>query len=386
MANVCRQHRPALRPDQDSFTYDLGGKLLTNSAVGSYTYPTQGSTALQPHAVQTAGAWAFAYDLNGNQLSRTTSGVLDREIAYDNDNRPTTVTQGPSTVTYLYGPDGERLKKLTATGTTLYLQEAELDPAGGWTTYPVPEAKRVNGVWNWLHRDHLSSVRRITDASGVLTRSSVYKPYGEQVETVLQALSPSEPKGWIGEITDPETGLTYLHARYYDSALGRFLSPDWWDAADPGVGTDRFGYSLGDPINKNDPSGHILEECALSSDDCEPIEPKIEEDDEDVIQVAAGVPFNPMSGKPMTEQDVQEALGVLDGLAQIVVTPYGTAKDVEALAADPTLVNTGILLIGVIPGGKLLTKGAKLWTKTRSTLRQKTRSFIGRSTELISQA
>jgi hypothetical protein len=39
--------------------------------------------------------------------------------------------------------------------------------------------------------------------------------------------SPTEPKGWIGERTDPETGLTYLHARYYDAALGRFLSPDW---------------------------------------------------------------------------------------------------------------------------------------------------------------
>lgn len=83
------------------------------------------------------------------------------------------------------------------------------------------------------------------------------------METVLAPLSPSEPKGRIGEHTDPETGLTYLHARYYDAALGRFLSPDWWDVSDPGVGTDRYGYSLGDPVNKSDANGHSVDSWFL---------------------------------------------------------------------------------------------------------------------------
>ena len=253
LLSATNTNSPALT---QTFTYDLGGKLLTNSAVGTYTYPTQGSAAFQPHAVQSAGSWTFTYDLNGNQLNRYTGATLDRALSYDNDNRPVTVTQGTATVTYLYGPDGERLKKQTATGTTLYIGDAERDPAGGWTTYPAPEVKRAGSVLNWLHRDHLSSVRRVTDSAGAITRSSVYKPYGVQVETVVAALSPAEPKGWIGERTDPETGLTYLHARYYDAALGRFLSPDWWDPSDPGVGTDRYGYSLGDPVNKSDPNGH----------------------------------------------------------------------------------------------------------------------------------
>lgn len=262
LLGAANTNSPAL---SQTFSYDLGGKLTFNSAVGSYTYPTQGSTAFQPHAVQAAGTWTFSYDLNGNQTQRYTSAILDREIAYDNDNRPVTVTQGSSTVTYLYGPDGERLKKLTASGTTLYLPEAEQDPAGGWTTYPAPEVKYAAGAQNILHRDHLSSVRRITDATGTLTRSSVYKPYGEQVKTVLAALSPSEPKGWIGEISDHETGLTYLHARYYDANLGRFLSPDWWEASDPGVGTDRYGYTMGDPVNKSDPNGHCTRNVGFCS-------------------------------------------------------------------------------------------------------------------------
>jgi len=258
---------PAL---SQSFTYDLGGKLTSNSSVGAYAYPTQGSSAFQPHAVSTAGNWSFAYDLNGNQTTRLTAGVTDRTIAYDNDNRPTTVTLGSATVTYLYGPDGERLKKQTASGTTLYLgPDTEIDPAGGHTNYLGTDVKQVGGVINVLHRDHLTSVRRVTDASGTLTRASVYQPYGVQTETVLSPLSPVEPKGWIGERTDPETGLTYLHARYYDASLGRFLSPDWWDVSDPGVGTDRYGYSMGDPVNKADPNGHSVNyNCSLMSDSC----------------------------------------------------------------------------------------------------------------------
>jgi RHS repeat-associated protein len=68
--------------------------------------------------------------------------------------------------------------------------------------------------------------------------------------------SPTEPKGYIGERTDPETGLTYLHARFYDPALGRFLSPDWWDVTEPSVGTNRYAYAGGDPVNSSDPDGH----------------------------------------------------------------------------------------------------------------------------------
>jgi RHS repeat-associated protein len=82
---------------------------------------------------------------------------------------------------------------------------------------------------------------------------------------VVNPLTPSEPKGFIGERTDPETGLTYLHARYYDAALGRFLSPDWWDVTDPAVGTNRYAYALNDPVNKSDPNGHAVQQTSLCS-------------------------------------------------------------------------------------------------------------------------
>jgi len=102
----------------------------------------------------------------------------------------------------------------------------------------------------------LSTVR---SSSSVAIYSSTYRPYGAQLETVVAPLSPPEPKGWIGERTDPETGLTYLHARYYDATLGRFLAPDWWDITEPGVGTNRYAYAGNDPVNGSDRNGHADE-------------------------------------------------------------------------------------------------------------------------------
>lgn len=41
------------------------------------------------------------------------------------------------------------------------------------------------------------------------------------------------------------------------TAQARFISPDTLDPTAPGVGTNRYGYSENDPINKSDPNGHV---------------------------------------------------------------------------------------------------------------------------------
>lgn len=44
-----------------------------------------------------------------------------------------------------------------------------------------------------------------------------------------------------------------------DLVLARFISPDSMDPTNPDVGTNRYAYSLNDPINKSDPNGHAVE-------------------------------------------------------------------------------------------------------------------------------
>jgi RHS repeat-associated protein len=141
---------------------------------------------------------------------------------------------------------------------TLYLgPELERSPAGVWSKHVHADAKRVGAGGTsqvfFHHRDHLASVKVISNASGQEVKRTVYRPCGEKgPETGTHA----ESKGYIGERHDVETGLIYLNARYYDPVIARFVSPDWLDPNKAGVGTNRYSYSDNDPVNKADNNGH----------------------------------------------------------------------------------------------------------------------------------
>ncbi|WP_256374269.1 MULTISPECIES: RHS repeat domain-containing protein [unclassified Chelatococcus] len=242
-----------------SFTYDDAFNMTSNSAVGSYVYPATGSP--RPHAPTLVAGKRYLYDATGNVLSDGT-----RTFTWDTERRLKSVYMGGKSVVFTYGPDGARLRKGVHVGTTsqqtLYLgPDLERGPDGTWTKYPHPDVKRVGGATFFLHRDHLKSVRAISDAAGGPAQRFTFRPYGERTGA---ATAHREEKGYIGERFDAETGLMYLNARYYDPALARFISPDWWDPNKPGVGTNRYAYSENDPVNKSDPNGHFVPAIAAA--------------------------------------------------------------------------------------------------------------------------
>jgi RHS repeat-associated protein len=108
----------------------------------------------------------------------------------------------------------------------------------------------VGSTTYWLHTDRLGNIQAITDAAGAIVQRRTYRPYGEKIADTTGHV---ESRGWIDQRQD-ETGLTYLHARYYDPQLGTFLSPD---PIGPAGGLNSFGYAFGDPANLADPSGHL---------------------------------------------------------------------------------------------------------------------------------
>ncbi|WP_185973456.1 MULTISPECIES: RHS repeat protein [unclassified Mesorhizobium] len=237
----------------ESFVYAANDNMLSRSRVaGSYVYPA--ATSPRPHAPVSVGANAMAYDANGNLTSDGS-----RTLSWDEANRLKTVSLASNTVNLAYGPDGARAKKTSSYATTLYPDASvEIDPATPgaeiYTRYPHPDIKVVNGVKYFLHRDHLASVRMVTDASGAIVEQTNYASYGERLNTGFQT-----QKSYIGERFDPETGLLYLNARYMDPVLGRFISPDDWDPTLPDVGTNRYAYAQNDPVNKSDPNGHAID-------------------------------------------------------------------------------------------------------------------------------
>lgn len=242
----------------ETFVYQTNGNLVSrNRLAADFTYPASSSTAVRPHAPTKLGATPITYDANGNML-------LDgaRELTWDPANRLSKVERGSVTVNLAYGPDGARAKKTWDLGKTLYPSaDVEIDDFGtvtgpnAFTRYPHPDIKIVGTQKFFLHRDHLSSVRFVTNAAGAIVESTPYAVYGER----MNEATFNRQKGFIGERHDPETGLIYLNARYYDPAFGRFISPDDWDPTLEGVGTNRYAYALNDPVNKSDPNGHYIE-------------------------------------------------------------------------------------------------------------------------------
>nr|WP_295469996.1 RHS repeat-associated core domain-containing protein [Mesorhizobium sp.] len=235
----------------ETYTYSTTGNLLTRTRLsGAFTYP--GTQAARPHAPLTLGSRTFTYDANGN-----TTYDGHRALVWDEANRLARVTmQTSQVIDYAYGPDGARAKKTHQFGATLYPSaDVEIDDtlttSDAYTRYPHMDIKIVGYNVFFLHRDHLSSVRHVTNATGAVQETTAYAAYGERTNASFDT-----QKGFIGERYDPETGLLYLNARYMDPAFGRFISPDDWDPVLEGVGTNRYAYAGNDPVNKSDKNGH----------------------------------------------------------------------------------------------------------------------------------
>jgi RHS repeat-associated protein len=179
-----------------------------------------------------------------------------KTLAWDSGNRLSSVVKGGAATSFLYGPDGARAKKVSSLGTTRYFGAEAEEKGGVYTRYPHMDVMIQGSTISFLHRDHLATVKLVTNMSGAATERLGYAAFGEAKPTT------SMPKGFIGERPDVETGLLNLNARLYDAALGRFISPDDWDPTLPGVGTNRYAYAGNDPVNKSDPNGHYCPPCA----------------------------------------------------------------------------------------------------------------------------
>ena len=111
-----------------TFAYDSIGNITTKSDVGSYSYPTSGSSSVRPHAVSSITGTvngitnpSFTYDANGN----LTAG-LGRTVTWTSYNMVATVARGTNTLAFTYDSDHQRIKQYVS-GTderTIYINGA----------------------------------------------------------------------------------------------------------------------------------------------------------------------------------------------------------------------------------------------------------------------
>ncbi len=113
----------------------------------------------------------------------------------------------------------------------------------------------------YFHPDHVGSVSYLTDAAGKIVTRMYYTPYGEKVTSAITGPDIFHKK-YTGQ-EDDGTGLLYYKARYYDPAIGRFISADsvvpdpWYSQA-----FNRYMYGYGNPVRYCDPSGNSISEGA----------------------------------------------------------------------------------------------------------------------------
>jgi RHS repeat-associated protein len=106
-----------------------------------------------------------------------------------------------------FGTDG-----LGAPGEPLKAANAFLQGDGVLAAVPVA------GTPRYMLDDALGSIRGVTDSTGVLTATADYNVFGAiRASTGTQSIF-----AFTGEQRDPETGFTFLRARYLDPVLGRF--------------------------------------------------------------------------------------------------------------------------------------------------------------------
>lgn len=109
------------------------------------------------------------------------------------------------------------------------------------------------GTVTYIYTDPQGTPLAEANASGTITARFDYSPYGTSVASMG---APANGPGYTGHVNDPETGLVYMQARYYDPVTAHFLSVDP-KAPAPGntFNFNRYNYANNNPVNNIDPTG-----------------------------------------------------------------------------------------------------------------------------------
>ena len=252
-----------LIPSQDlTYVYDaLGNRIRTieNGATTEYT-------TNQLNQYTAVGQSALFYDVDGNLISRL-GGGHDVSYSYDAQNRLVSVVTPEGTWQYEYDAFGNRIATVHNGERTEYL----LDPTGMVNVVGEYSAGG-NQFLRYLHgnglegrTDHLGATAHfdfdslgstigMTDASGQYVNRYGYLPFGQtlfRTETLENSFTFAGQFGIIEE----SNGLKSMRARFYDEALGKFLTTDPMGIASGNL--NLLAYVENDPVNSFDPTGKV---------------------------------------------------------------------------------------------------------------------------------
>lgn len=226
--------------------FDPAGQLCWTSATTS----TNACTSTP------AGATSYTLNTDGQRTATTPGTGTASSFAYNQAGELTTATTPTGNGSYTYEGAGLRASKTVAgtktsftwgtlSGAAILLTDGATDYLYGPGGIPIEQTGSA-GTCYYVH-DQVGSTVALTNSSGSVTGTYSYTTYGR----ASHAGAASTPLQYGAGYTDPETGLIYLQARYYDPATAQFLT------IDPELATTRQPYAYVDdnPLNGIDPTG-----------------------------------------------------------------------------------------------------------------------------------
>ncbi|WP_426687235.1 RHS repeat domain-containing protein [Rhodanobacter ginsengiterrae] len=247
----------------EAYTYDALNNLRSRQAAGlAFSLNYDVNNRLATMSLPNGGFSNYQYDVYGN---RTHQNVVFSSLSmtYDAKNQLLAV---PGVASYAYDAAGRRIMKTPAVGGTAAATYSFYNHAGQLMFgYDAATAQGTNYIYlngkliarhkgsavTYLLTDRLGSPVREADASGNVTASFSYRPYGG----LYSGPNQSQP-GFTGHVNDPETAFTYMQARYYDAGAGHMLSVDPVGPTPGDVfGFNRYAYANNNPMRFTDPDG-----------------------------------------------------------------------------------------------------------------------------------
>ncbi len=242
--------------------------LPTDADIMTYNYDDSEHINAVTSIIYNGTDYGFTYDDNGNMKDgwdlTDPNSIVERDITWNADNMPVTVTRGSATTDLTYDGDGVRAKKIevgSTTSTTYYVSNDYEIKDGTPIKYIFAGNLRVaeieGSTTSIFHKDHLGSSTAMTNSAGTKVEGTEYLPFGGMRS--YEGLNVSNYK-YSDQEVDNSSNLYNYDARLYDPVIGRFISAD---TVVPVVfnpqALNRYTYCLNNPLIYVDPTGHYAE-------------------------------------------------------------------------------------------------------------------------------
>lgn len=231
---------PPYQPENVTMTYRNGNLLETYNGI-PVSIDLRGNTNSGP---LNGAAVDFKYDIRGNM---TGAGTV--EYFYDAEDRLAGWTQNGEETRFTTNPVAglSQILVKTAPGN----QRTRYVYGIGLIYEDTPDGLRV------FHYDERGNTVAVSDASGEVSGTIAYGPYGEIYNRTGSADTIFLQNGLFGVVTGPQ-GLCYMRYRWYSPEIKRFLRHDAHFGNITQTGTlNRFTYAGGNPITRVDPEGEL---------------------------------------------------------------------------------------------------------------------------------